>query len=899
MGRLACLTTTNGIGAEHSVSCRQQKTTMENTSAISDMWTELQASNRLPKTPLLTGCATELQELMHQIDVMISQKRIAWEQEKAALQAKNETRKEEIIVIKATLQSKQQEVNELRTRLEGLGGDTQHDLNLEYERQLQSLRQEVAQMKEDYDRHHRKCARHVKETQKEKAKAVTEVNELSEQLTRLKEKLEDYRHSFHEVSNQNTSYQKEVEALRSLMKTSTEKYDLSQQQLGSFQLQVDKRRDLLEMTEINLKSKIANLEGQLSRTRDTINSQDSQIARLKASLDSALSSQKRALAEKEALEREMLKSQRNVRRLENEKGDVCTASAIKDEHLQAWKSEQELLVQQISELQHSLTDRDRLVQNLEKSHKVENADVIRRLREEAHELRADLKATHKNEQRLKEEKRHLEAELDTARQDCVTLNEELTARVNEVRRLEGTDLKKFKLEIAKLQERLAVSEERRVSEVRVLRSEATRVLTELHDRDLTVASLSERSSSSEQQLREQFEQLENTIAELHIANAELQALRAENRNLRLMTLGGLGSSPGGSTSMDLNTSDAQQQISELRDSYSVSVKTLEKQNDQLTSEVGRLREQLRVAENDTRRQVEGLLREKEKAVDRGKQEEAKRIQDVRESCDREADALRNKLCTTVSEYESQIDKLRYQVAEYRTNAEAQSKMAERLGLENEVMTHFVNGVDQIVQCPPHREGVERPLVEGDYASGDASRLSAMTPSCSHDDTNDDIYTEDTYDCADSVMKHFLDEQKQWTEVLEQQLDSHINDLKASSDTILQKYITNAIGNWPYHGLVTGRRCLYVVISRDIDILALTETWLDSVIDDHVISELVPRGYGFHAVSRPGGQRGGEVAVLYKSGLTLKTTSTRGIAALSKVEACVAEVADWVERNQLK
>ena len=36
---------------------------------------------------------------------------------------------------------------------------------------------------------------------------------------------------------------------------------------------------------------------------------------------------------------------------------------------------------------------------------------------------------HKNEQRLQDEKHRLEAELGTARQDCVTLNEELTARV--------------------------------------------------------------------------------------------------------------------------------------------------------------------------------------------------------------------------------------------------------------------------------------------------------------------------------------------------------------------------------------------------------------------------------------------------------------------------------------
>ena len=65
----------------------------------------------------------------------------------------------------------------------------------------------------------------------------------------------------------------------------------------------------------------------------------------------------------------------------------------------------------------------------------------------------------------------------------------------------------------------------------------------------------------------------------------------------------------------------------------------------------------------------------------------------------------------------------------------------------------------------------------------------------------------------------------------------------------------------------------LVISRDIDILALTETWLGSAIDGHVISTLVPCGYEFHSVSRPHGTRGG-VAVLYKSGLTVKPIPMR-------------------------
>ena len=47
----------------------------------------------------------------------------------------------------------------------------------------------------------------------------------------------------------------------------------------------------------------------------------------------------------------------------------------------------------------------------------------------------------------------------------------------------------------------------------------------------------------------------------------------------------------------------------------------------------------------------------------------------------------------------------------------------------------------------------------------------------------------------------------------------------------------------------------LVISRVIDILALTETWLGSATDGHVISILVPCGYEFPSVSRPHGTRG--------------------------------------------
>ena len=66
-----------------------------------------------------------------------------------------------------------------------------------------------------------------------------------------------------------------------------------------------------------------------------------------------------------------------------------------------------------------------------------------------------------------------------------------------------------------------------------------------------------------------------------------------------------------------------------------------------------------------------------------------------------------------------------------------------------------------------------------------------------------------------------------------------------------------------------------VVSNDIDILALTETWLGNVTDSFVIGNLVPTGYEFEHVPRSTGKTGGGVGVLFKSGLSLKiNTSTK-------------------------
>ena len=60
-----------------------------------------------------------------------------------------------------------------------------------------------------------------------------------------------------------------------------------------------------------------------------------------------------------------------------------------------------------------------------------------------------------------------------------------------------------------------------------------------------------------------------------------------------------------------------------------------------------------------------------------------------------------------------------------------------------------------------------------------------------------------------------------------------------------------------------------IISHDYDVVAFTETWLGTSVDKKCIGELVPSGYKFKHVPRPGRRRGGGVALLYKSAITVQ------------------------------
>ena len=77
-----------------------------------------------------------------------------------------------------------------------------------------------------------------------------------------------------------------------------------------------------------------------------------------------------------------------------------------------------------------------------------------------------------------------------------------------------------------------------------------------------------------------------------------------------------------------------------------------------------------------------------------------------------------------------------------------------------------------------------------------------------------------------------------------------------------------------------------VIEHDIDILALTETWLTNTPkDEYYTKELSFSGYKLLNVPRPGGGgHGGGVAIIHKDGLSAQIVATTG-AGYTTFEHC--------------
>lgn len=82
-----------------------------------------------------------------------------------------------------------------------------------------------------------------------------------------------------------------------------------------------------------------------------------------------------------------------------------------------------------------------------------------------------------------------------------------------------------------------------------------------------------------------------------------------------------------------------------------------------------------------------------------------------------------------------------------------------------------------------------------------------------------------------------------------------------------------------------------ITDNNIDILALTETWLGTSVDKTVLSELLPKTHKIHSVSRQK-QRGGGVAIVYNKNLNIEVVKQPTVFTHFELLECILHSKDY-------
>ncbi|XP_032214661.1 deuterosome assembly protein 1 isoform X3 [Mustela erminea] len=474
---------------------------------------ENQTHNAMGASP----CEAELQELMEQIDIMVSNKKLDWERKMRALETRLDLRDQELANAQTCLDQKGQEVGLLRQKLDSLE-KCNLAMTQNYEGQLQTLKAQFSKLTNSFE----KLRLHQLKQSKVRRKELPHLkDETPFELSNLNQKLEEFRAKSREWDKQEILYQTHLVSLDAQQKLLSEKCNQFQKQAQSYQTQLSGKKQCSE----DSSSEDPRLMCDPDHSCETSERDEFIIEKLKSAVSEIALSRNKLQDENQKLLQELKMYQRQCQAMEAG----------------------------LSEVKSELQSRD---------------DLLRIIEMERLQLHRELLKIGEC-QNIQESKKRLESSYSPSTKESERKRKELFS-VN-------LDQPNHEKELNKIRRQLYQEEEDHGSEQERMRNEISDLTEELHQKEITIATIMKKAALLERQLKMELEIKEKMLAKQQVSDMRYKAVRTENTHLKGM-MGDLD--PGRYMTMDFTNREH---------SRHTSINKLEHENERLRNDLAKLR----------------------------------------------------------------------------------------------------------------------------------------------------------------------------------------------------------------------------------------------------------------------------------------------------------------------
>ncbi|XP_027437237.1 deuterosome assembly protein 1 isoform X4 [Zalophus californianus] len=453
---------------------------------------ENQAHNTMGASP----CEAELQELMEQIDIMVNNKKLDWERKMRALETRLDLRDQELANAQTCLDQKGQEVGLLRQKLDSLE-KCNLAMTQNYEGQLQTLKAQFSKLTNSFE----KLRLHQMKQSKVRRKELPHLREeIPFEMSNLNQKLEEFRAKSREWDKQEILYQTHLVSLDAQQKLLSEKCNQFQKQAQSYQTQLSGKKQCTE----DHSSEDPQLMCDLDHSCEASERDEFIIEKLKSAVSEIALSRNKLQDENQKLLQELKMYQRQCQAMEAGLSEVKSELQSRDDLLRIIEMERlqlhrELL--KIGECQNTQESKKRLESSYSPSTKEPE-----RKRKELFSVTLDQpnheKELNKIRSQLYQEEEYHGSEQERMRNEISDLTEELHQKEITI----ATIMKKAALLERQLKMELEIKE-------KMLAKQQTSEITDIKSMDFTNREHSRHTSVNK--LEYENERLRNDLAKLH------------------------------------------------------------------------------------------------------------------------------------------------------------------------------------------------------------------------------------------------------------------------------------------------------------------------------------------------------------------------------------------------